>query len=53
MKRMSIIHRNVAAAPVDTKMITSIFGLPSSPVRRNSMFSMREPSVPYSSQIFV
>lgn len=27
-----MIHRHVATAPVQTKMITSIFGLPSSPV---------------------
>lgn len=37
MKRISMTQRNVAATPVHTKMITSTFGLPSSPGKRRTV----------------
>lgn len=36
-----MIQRNVAAAPVLTKIITSIFGLPSSPAKRRTAINYR------------
>lgn len=39
MKRISISQRNVAAAPVHTKMITSMFGFPSSPGKRKTFIN--------------
>ena len=37
MKRISISQRNVAAAPVHTKMMTSTFAFPSSPEKRTAL----------------
>ena len=39
MKRMTMSQRNVAAAPVHTEMMTSTFGLPSSPGKRRAVVS--------------
>ncbi len=39
MKRISMSQRNVAAAPVHTRMITSTFGFPSSPGKRRTVIN--------------
>ena len=40
MKRISMSQRNVAAAPVQTKMITSTFGFPSSPEKEKNCYQL-------------
>lgn len=53
MKRMSMIQRNVAAAPVHTRIMTSTFGFPSPPGKKRTVVNLRTTLVKKHCVLFV